>query len=243
MTYGMCGGKLWIISGRPSMGKSSVAENFALNQVTRGIPSLFFSLEMNKRDISERLVAIESGIDLTKIKLGLLNQKEMDELSSSVSKIHLHPLTIDDNFGANLNYILGVSRKYVKLYGIKTIYIDYIQLMTERNSEATNELGNISRSLKLLSKELDVCIVILSQLNRGLESREDKRPQLSDLRQSGNLEEDADVVVGIYRDELYDKNSKYKGIMEFIISKNRDGSSGIIPVKFNPSICRMTEDI
>ena len=114
--------------------------------------------------------------------------------------------------------------------------------MTERNSEATNELGNISRSLKLLAKELDVCIVVLSQLNRGLENREDKRPQLSDLRQSGNLEEDADIVVGIYRDELYDKNSKYKGLMEYIISKNRDGAVGMIALKFDPTICRLSED-
>ena len=119
MTYGMCGGKLWFISGRPSSGKSSCAENFALNQAAQNIPTLFFSLEMNKRDISERLVAIESGTELTKIKLGLLNQKEMDTISGSIEKIHSYPLYIDDNFGANLNYILGVSQKICKVFWCK----------------------------------------------------------------------------------------------------------------------------
>lgn len=243
ITYGMCEGKLWFISGRPSMGKSSVAENFALHQASLNIPSLFFSLEMNKRDISERLVAIETGLELSKIKLGLLEPRQIELIESAYNKIHSYPLFIDDNFGANLNYILATSRRYAKVYGVKTIYVDYIQLMTERNSEATNELGNISRSLKLLSKELGVCIVVLSQLNRLVETREgDKRPILSDLRQSGNLEEDADIVVGLYRDEVYDKNTKHKNKMEFIVSKNRDGAIGMIPLIFNPNICKLGED-
>jgi replicative DNA helicase len=242
-TYGMCPGKLWIISGRPGMGKSSVMENFSLYQSSIGIPNLMFSLEMNKRDITERLVAIETGIELTKIKLGLITQANLDDISKTITKIKSQPLFIDDNFSANLNYILATSRKYVKTYGVKVIYVDYIQLMAERNSEATHELGTISRAMKLLARELDVCIVVLSQLNRSLESRgDDKRPQLSDLRQSGNLEEDADVVIGLYRDELYDKNTKARGTMEFIISKDRDGAVGMVPLNFVPTVCRLSED-
>jgi len=240
-TYGMCGGKVWIIAGRPSMGKSASIANFALSQGELGIPNLIFSLEMSKQDISERLVAIRSGVDLTNIKLGLLTPEHMKRIEQAYEEVKSYPIYIDDNFATSINYILATTRKYVRTYGVKVIYIDYLQLLAERSADATNELGRISRALKLLARELDICVIALSQLNRNLEMRDDKRPIMSDLRASGNLEEDTDIAIGLYRDDVYNKDSKSKGMMEFIIMKNRDGAIGMLPIGFTPATCRLKE--
>lgn len=240
-TYGMCGGKLWIISGRPSMGKSASIGNFALSQGELGIPNLIFSLEMSKQDISERMVAMKSGVQLTNIKLGLLTPENMKSIEVAYETIKSYPIYIDDNFATSLNYILATTRKYVRTYGVKVVYVDYLQLLAERNADSTQELGRISRSLKLLARELDICVIALSQLNRNLEMRDEKRPIMSDLRQSGNLEEDTDIAIGLYRDEVYHKDTKNPGVMEFIVMKNRDGAIGMLPLSFNPATCRLVE--
>lgn len=220
---------------------SASIANFALSQGELGIPNLIFSLEMSKQDISERLVAIRSGVDLTNIKLGLLTTEHMQRIEQAYEEVKSYPIYIDDNFATSINYILATTRKYVRTYGVKVIYIDYLQLLAERSADATNELGRISRSLKLLARELDICVIALSQLNRNLEMRDDKRPIMSDLRASGNLEEDTDIAIGLYRDDVYNKDSKTKGMIEFIIMKNRDGAIGMLPLGFSPATCRLKE--
>lgn len=130
--------------------------------------------------------------------------------------------------------------KYHNLHGIKNVYLDYIGLLVERDDNQVNEIGRFSRLFKSLSNELAICSIILSQLNRGVESRENKRPMMSDLRQSGNLEEDADLVIGLYRDEYYNKETRYKGLMEFLVLKNRNGPPGTVTLKFEDSTNKVT---
>jgi len=232
-TGGMIGGDLWFLASRPSMGKSAVACNWMLNQGMGGIPTLFFSLEMSKALIMERLLSTYTKIPLSNLRLGLLNQGNMDLISSAMRDMKDYPIYIDPLFDSNINYVTTTIRRYVKLHGIKIVYLDYIQLLADRGNNATHDLGAISRKLKLLAHELDITIIILSQLNRGVELRDNKRPMIADMRQSGYLEEDADIIIGLYRDEKYTPDSKFKGLMENIILKQRSGPTGTVFTKFD----------
>lgn len=234
-TGGVMPGDLWIVAGRPGSGKSAVACNAALRCAKNGDAVVIFSLEMPRQTINERLLAIESGVPITNIRLGLLKESDLEALNSAVTRLENLPIYIDTNYNSTLEYILGVTKRLKNQKNVRIGFLDYIQLLAERNTEATHELGKISRALKLLANELGMGFVILSQLNRGVELRDDKRPILSDLRQSGNLEEDADVVAMLYRDDYYNSESKQKGILEFIIRKQRNGPSGIIALNFDDS--------
>lgn len=231
---GIAAGELWVIAARPSMGKSAMVCNSALGTAKQGNPVLLFSLEMRKQAIVERLLSIETGVPITDIRLGTMSQLQVNKLGDKTKELRDLPIYIDCNFNMNLNYILSTIRKYKKHHDVKVVYIDYIQLLSERDEDQTAELGRISRNLKLLAGELGIGIIMLSQLNRLVEMRDDKRPILSDLRQSGNLEEDADLAVFLYRDDLYHKDSKEKNTMEFIIRKNRNGPIGTLNLKFVP---------
>lgn len=239
-TGGMCEGEVWYVAGRPGMGKTAHMCNMMLAQGKEGIPALMFSFEMVKQALAERLLSLDTGINSFNIRLGNLNQKELDLLSSSIKSIKSLPIHVDSNFGGDINYISSTTRKYVRTYGIRVAYLDYIQLAAERGADATNELGRISRTLKLLSNELGITWVVGSQFNRLLETREDKRPQLSDLRQSGSLEEDADIVIGLYRDVVYNSKTKDKTLLEDIVLKNRNGPRGVIPLSFDEETGRIT---
>jgi replicative DNA helicase len=238
---GLVEGDLWIIAGRPSMGKSAVACNWMLNQAKLGIPTLLFSLEMRKELITERIISISTGIPLTNIRLGLLNQDQLNKISEIITLIKPYKIFIDPTFDANIRYVSSTIRRYVKLHGIKVVYLDYIQLLAERNADATHTLGAISRELKILSHELNVTCVVLSQLSRAVELRDNKRPLLADLRQSGNLEEDADVVIGLYRDEKYNYETKHKGILEHIFLKQRSGPIGSTFLNFDENTVSIKE--
>lgn len=214
---------------------SAVMCNSSLSTAKEGNPNLIFSYEMPKNTLIDRFLSLETKIGISDIRLGLINQKQIDELSEATKIIDGLPIYIDTNFAGNIGYLSSTIRRYKRLHDIKVVYLDYIQLMAERSTNATNELGQISRELKLLANNLGIGIVIFSQLNRLLEVRPDKRPILSDLRQSGNLEEDADVAAFLYRDEYYNKESRDVGVLEFIIRKNRNGAVGTIPLMFDPT--------
>lgn len=225
-------GDYWVIAARPSIGKTAVMCNAVLSAASQGVPCLVFSLEMNRQALSERLIAIESGISISDIRLGNLNQKQVDKMAESVAKIKSYPIFMDTKFTPSLSYVETSIRKQVKNNGVKLVYIDYLQLLSERGEDDTKELGRISRKMKILANDLNIGTILLSQLNRDVEKRDDRRPILSDLRQSGNIEEDADLVILLYRDDYYHKDSKQKGLMEFIIRKNRNGPTGTIPLLF-----------
>lgn len=240
-TSGVTGGELWTIAGRPGMGKTAWECNVGLSQGKKAAPVLIFSLEMRQNPLIERMLAIETGVNSTNIRLGLLAQEEMDKISDCMKKLKDLPIFVDANYNANLPYVLSTIRRYKKTHDVKVVYVDYIQLLSERSADATNEIGRMTRALKLLANELDIGVVILSQLSRNCEYREDKRPILSDLRQSGNIEEDSDVVIGLYRDEVYNKDTKHKGTLEQIILKQRSGPIGTVLTVFSGDTNRITE--
>jgi replicative DNA helicase len=161
-----------------------------------------------------------------------LSPEQLEKIGESAKRIKELPIYIDSCFTADIGYLDTTIRKYRQLHNIDTVYVDYVQLMAERNEQSTHEIGRISRRLKLLANELGIGAVLLSQLNREVEHRDDRRPIMSDLRQSGNLEEDADLIAGLYRDEYYFKDSPNKGTIEFIIRKQRNGPIGTIYLNF-----------
>ena len=231
--YGI--GDLWVVAGRPSMGKSALISNSQLCLAKTNETTLTFSKEMNTESLVERLISIDTGLSLSDIRLGNILKADVELIRSKKDAFKDYRIFLDSNFGADIHYIESAVRKYVQLNKVKVVFIDYLQLLSERDENQTQELGRITKKLKLLAGKLEICIVLLSQLNRSLESRENKRPILSDMRQSGSIEEDADVVIGLYRDEYYNgTESKLKGILEFIILKQRNGPIGTIPMKFSP---------
>jgi replicative DNA helicase len=232
VTGGKSPGELWYISGRPGSGKTALMCNAALNDGYAGNPTLIFSKEMNYLTMLERLAAIDSGVPITDIRLGLLKQDAIDRLKESFQRIKKLPIYLDTNFMIDDYYIELMVRKFYTVHNIKAVYVDYMQLIAERDDKMTQTLGRISRMLKNLANSLNISVVALSQLNREVEHRDNKRPIMSDIKQSGYLEEDADVLVGLYRDEYYNKETKFAGLMEFIILKNRNGPAGTITLDF-----------
>ena len=234
ITSGFNPSEIWILCGRPGHGKTSTALNLMLQGARKGISSLLFSLEMNQRSLMERFVALETGIPLSpNIRMGSLSTPDLQNIKDTLETFRELPIYMDASFTPTLGYFETTIRKYKYRHNINVVYLDYIQLLSERGEESTHELGRISRRCKLLANELDMTIVILSQLNRLVELRNDHKPILSDLRQSGNLEEDTDLAIGLYRDALYNKDSKNKNLLEFIILKQRNGPVGSIFLKFN----------
>lgn len=238
VTGGYGEGDLWTVAGRPGMGKSS----FLCNSALSGIPALVFSFEMPKETLVQRMLSIRTGIPVFSIRNGLISQKELNILNESIESMRGFPIYIDSKFFVTPEYISSTIRKYVKNYGIKIVHLDYIQLLIERSMSATHDIGRLTRELKLLSNDLKITCVMYSQLNRMVELREDKRPILSDLRQSGNIEEDVDVALFLYRDDVYNLNSKEKGKMEFLIRKQRNGPTGVLYTKFNSDTNRIEEE-
>lgn len=239
-TGGKCGGDLWYVGGRPSQGKTALICNSMLTDAASGVPSLIFEKEMTYANLVERMLSIKSGIPITDIRLGFLDQAKTDLIHDTLYEFKKYPIHIDISFSyTDINYIESTISKYKRNHGIEVVYMDYIQLFSERDEEQTAELGRISRMLKLLANKLNICIVVISQLNRQVEYRDNKRPVMSDLRQSGNLEEDADFVVGLYRDEYYNKETTAKNLMEFIVLKARNAPVGTQMLKFESETNRI----
>lgn len=239
ITGGKCPGDLWIIGGRPGSGKTAVICNSIIADGRAGVPVLFFEKEMNYQSLVERLTAIECGVPIQNIRQGLLDKKQIEEIGTAMRKIREYPIYIDTTFSSDIHYVESTIYKFKASKNVQVVYIDYLQLMAERGEFQTAELGQISRMGKLIANDQSVCVIAASQLNRQVEARDNKRPVMSDLRQSGNLEEDADYVIGLYRDEYYNKETKYKNMLEYLILKARNGPVGTITLRFDPESNRV----
>jgi replicative DNA helicase len=237
MTRGLQAGDLVIIAARPSMGKTSLVLNIAQHVAVQPDMTVgFFSLEMSKEALFIRLLTSEAQIDSHRLMSGAIGQKDYGRISHAIETLSAMRLFIDDTANIGVLEMRAKSRRLQAEHGLNLIVLDYIQLMNARGryENRTLELASISRSLKGLAKELNVPIVVLSQLSRAPEARADHRPQLSDLRESGALEQDADVVVLIYRDDAYnrDPNNPDAGIAELILAKQRNGPTGVVKLAF-----------
>jgi replicative DNA helicase len=237
MTRGLQAGELVIVAARPSMGKTSLVLNIAQYVASLGDHVVgFFSLEMSKESLFLRLLTSEAQIDGHRLMSGAIGGNDYHRISHALEKLNAMKLFIDDTASIGVLEMRAKSRRLQAEHGLSLLVVDYIQLMSGRGrfENRTLELAAISRSLKGLAKELNVPIVVLSQLSRAPESRSDHRPQLSDLRESGALEQDADVVVMIYRDDVYnrDPNSPDAGTAELILAKQRNGPTGVVRLAF-----------
>ncbi|MFZ0132068.1 MAG: replicative DNA helicase [Desulfobacterales bacterium] len=236
-TSGFQKSDLIILAARPGMGKTAFALNVARNAaIDAGVPVAIFSLEMSKEQLSMRMLSSEARLDSTRLRTGFISQEHWQQITEAAGTLTNAPIFIDDSPVLTAMEIRAKARRLKLDKNIGLVIIDYLQLMQGRRSAERRELeiSEISRALKALAKELSLPVVALSQLNRMLEQRSDKRPQLSDLRESGALEQDADVVAFIYRDEVYnkDENNPNKGKAEIIISKQRNGPIGTVPLVF-----------
>jgi replicative DNA helicase len=236
MTSGLQGGDLIIVAGRPSMGKTALALNFAqFIAVDNGLPVAIFSMEMSSTQLAQRMLGSIARVDQHKMRTGRLNDNEWSTLSDAMGKLHETPIYIDETGALTALEVRARARRLKRQYSkLGLIVIDYLQLMsasTQGENRAT-EISEISRSLKAMAKELDVPVVALSQLNRALEQRPNKRPQMADLRESGAIEQDADVILAIYRDEVYNPETPDKGTAEVIILKQRNGPIGTVKLTF-----------
>lgn len=230
MTSGLQRGDLVIIAGRPSMGKTTFAMNIAEHAAIKGDkPVLIFSMEMPSEQLTMRMISSLGRIDQHHLRTGKLKDEDWPRISSAVAVLSEAKMYIDDTPALTPVEMRARARRVARANGgLGLILIDYLQLMRvpSTRENRTTEISEISRSLKALAKELDVPVIALSQLNRGLESRTDKRPIMSDLRESGAIEQDADVIAFIYRDEVYNEDSPHKGVAEIIIRKQRNGPIG-----------------
>jgi replicative DNA helicase len=237
ITSGLQEGDLIVIAGRPSMGKSSLALNISEHiALTLKMPVALFSMEMGATQLAMRLMGSVGRLDQQKIRTGRLSNDDWERLSGALGKLNDAPIHIDETPALNALELRARARRLARQYGGKlgAIVVDYLQLMqaiSDGENRAT-EISEISRSMKALAKELKVPVLALSQLNRSLEQRPNKRPVMSDLRESGAIEQDADVILFIYRDEVYNEDSQDKGIAEIIISKQRNGPTGTVRLAF-----------
>ncbi len=240
MTAGLKGGELIIVAGRPGMGKTALALNVALHACQeRKVPVAVFSLEMRKEELARRLLSSEARVEGGRVRTGMLSRDDWTRLATAAGPLAELPLFIDDTAGLSIMQLRGKARRIRAEHGLGLIVVDYLQLMSagHRTDSREQEISEISRSLKGLSKELDVPVMALSQLNRGVETRpgKDKRPQLADLRESGAIEQDADVIMFVYRPEVYAKDEErapLRGLAEIIVGKQRSGPTGIVKCRF-----------
>ncbi len=240
MTGGLQPSNLVLIAARPSMGKTALALNIADAVSVRGNhTTAIFSLEMAASEVVKRMISTNAKVDAVSIRDGNLQQKQWEDLTDSVIQIGDSSLFIDDTAGISISKMRSKCRKLKLEKGLDLIIIDYLQLMSsdeKRVESRQNEISNISRSLKALAREMNCPVIALSQLSRSVETRkgDNHRPILSDLRESGAIEQDADVVMMIYRDDYYNKDSEEKGIAEIIIAKQRNGPVGTVKLKWEP---------
>jgi len=237
MTSGLQPGDLVVLAARPSMGKTALAINIAEHvAVAEGLPVAVFSMEMGASQLAIRLVGSIGRIDQGHLRTGRLSDDEWPRLTQAVERLQSVSLFIDETPGLSPSELRANAKKLSRQCGkLGLIVVDYLQLMSTGSSDGDNratELGEISRGLKMLAKELQCPIIALSQLNRGVETRTDKRPMMSDLRESGAIEQDADVIMFIYRDDYYYKDSKEPGVAEIIIGKQRNGPTGTVKLSF-----------
>lgn len=230
MIGGLRGGATYVIAARSSMGKTALMCSIA-HKVSKDKPCYIATLEMPRREIASRLMAIDGNLNIG--DPASWNDEEFNRLTVAAHNIKNLNITIDHEEGLSLSKLRSRARRIKRRSGLGCIFVDYLQLMKAKADTREREVALISEGLKSLAKELDVPVVVLAQLNRDCDKRADKRPLMSDLRESGSIEQDADVIIMLYRDEVYDKDSIYKGVAELIVRKNRHGMIGDIFAQFN----------
>jgi replicative DNA helicase len=235
MTAGLQRGDLIIVAGRPSMGKTTLAVNIAENAaIGLQLPTAIFSMEMSAEQLSFRMIGSIGRVDQHRLRTGRLTDEDWTRVNSAVSMMSSAPIFIDDSAGLSPTEVRARARRLKREHGLGLIVIDYLQLMQVAGSKENRatEISEISRSLKALAKELDVPVIALSQLNRSVEQRNDKKPVMSDLRESGAIEQDADLIVFIYREEVYEPDTPRRGVADIIIGKQRNGPVGEFHLTF-----------
>jgi len=244
LLHGLHAGQLIVVAGRPGLGKSTAALDFVRHAAVRhGLASAIFSLEMSKVEIVMRILAAESRVPLHVLRSGQLSDDDWTKLARRMGEISEAPLFVDDTPNMNLMEIRAKARRPRQRHDLRLLVVDYLQLMTspKRVESRQQEVAELSRGLKLLAKEIDCPVVAVAQLNRGPEQHTDKRPQLSDLRESGSIEQDADVVILLHRDDYYDKESPRAGEADFIVAKHRNGPTDTITVAAQLHLSRFVD--
>jgi len=234
LTSGLHSSDLIVVAARPSMGKTALALNMAQNAGLAGRPVAIFSLEMSRQQLAQRMMCAEARVDAQALRTGTLKEEDWPRLSSAVGKLADAPIYIDDSADITVMEIRAKARRLMAREKLGLIIVDYLQLMQGhgRSENRQQEISEISRALKILARELSVPVMAISQLSRAVEARTDKRPLLSDLRESGAIEQDADLVMFIYRDDYYNRDSDDKGIAEIILAKHRNGPTGVVRLAF-----------
>lgn len=244
LTNGLHGGQMIIVAARPAVGKSTLALDFARSAaVSNKLPCAYFSLEMSQTELVMRLLSAEATVPLNHIRNGKLNDEEWDQIVRKAGQVQEAPLFIDDSPNLTMMEIRAKARRLKQRNDLKLIIIDYLQLMSSgRKVESRQlEVSEFSRQIKLLAKELSIPVVALCQLNRGPEQRNDKKPMLSDLRESGSLEQDADMVILLHREDVYDRDSPRAGEADFIVAKHRNGPTATITTAFQGHYSRFVD--
>jgi replicative DNA helicase len=243
ITGGLQRSDLIILAARPGTGKTSFAMSLAYNVAMYYSNTVaVFSLEMGREQLVQRLIAMETQIDTHRLRLGQVPDNQLKIVFDAMGRLAQAPIYIEDTPGISIMELRSKARRLQSQHGVSLIIIDYLQLMSGRGKEnRVQEVGEISRGLKALARELNVPVIALSQLSRAVEGRQSHIPMLSDLRESGSIEQDADIVMFIYRDELYNKDSDKKGIAEIHIAKHRNGPVGVVNMRFDPSTTRFAD--
>ena len=224
---------LYLLAARPGMGKTALVMTMAANMAKVGASVGIFSLEMSKDQLIDRWAASQSRVDGFRFRTGYFKKESWPDINAAAAKMYDWNIYIEDTPGLTYHDVRRIGRKMLKVHGINIVMVDYVQLVAgDRKEGRTREIGSISRAMKAMAKELGLPVIVLSQLSRAVEQRDNKRPKLSDLRDSGELEQDADCVMFIYRDEYYNENSKYRGQAEIVVAKHRNGPLGTIRLAF-----------
>jgi replicative DNA helicase len=235
-TGGFGRGDLIVVAGRPAMGKTAFATGCARNVADKE-PTLIFSLEMSKEQLGDRFLSTESGVPSERMRTGKLQDNDWAALSDALGTLASLPVVINDQSIITVAQMASIARQVsIDKGGLGMVLIDYVQLMGEGKDNRVQELSRITRQLKIMAKELKVPVILLSQLSREVETRTNKRPMMSDLRESGSIEQDADIVLMLYRDEYYNPNTPDRGIAELIIAKHRNGPTGTIKLLFDSEV-------
>jgi replicative DNA helicase len=234
LTAGLQPGEMIIVAARPSMGKTTFAMNIMERAAVQGYPCAFFSCEMTSQQVVLNLLCCRAQVDAHKLRRGFISQDEYTRLQQKGAELYEQKLLIDDTSNLSVTALRAKARRLKQRHGIKMILIDYLQLMNagSRVESRQQEISTISRSLKALAKELELPVVALSQLNRGVENRDGNRPRMSDLRESGAIEQDADVIAMLHREDYYNETEENRGLAELIVAKQRNGPTGNIKLRF-----------
>ncbi len=243
LTGGLQRSDLIILAARPSVGKTSLQLGMAHNAAVRAGKTVgIFSLEMSAEQLVQRLLSMETGVDSHRLRMGYIDDSEWDQISRAFGRLAEANVFIDDTPGISVMELRSKARRLLAERGLDMVIVDYLQLLSGRRTEnRVQEISEISRSLKGLARELNIPVLALSQLSRAVESRTDHRPMLSDLRESGSIEQDADIVMFIYREEIYDRETEKKGIAEVIVAKHRNGPTDTVNLRFFERTARFAD--